>query len=31
MIFLSIMDRSNEITNKIMFLDKLVKMKLYDQ
>lgn len=31
MIFLSIIDRSNEITNKIMFLDKLVKMKLYDQ
>ena len=31
MIFLSIIDRSKEITNKIMFLDKLVKMKLYDQ
>lgn len=31
MIFLSIIDRSNEITNKIIFLDKFVKMKLYDQ
>ena len=31
MIFLSIIDRSNEITNKIIFLDKLVKMKLNDQ